>query len=70
MIRYFVVKGENANAIHRNITKVYDNMISVETVCKWHREFLDGLTDVSDKKREDKQHEININIINTCRDGL
>ncbi len=62
---YFMEKGENTTAIHQNITKVCGNVMSVKMVCRWHRQFLVGQTDVSSEKRGARPSEININTINT-----
>ncbi len=40
-------------------------MMSVEMICRWRMQFLNGRTDVSDEKQGGRSSEINANAINT-----
>ncbi len=66
VIHYHTAKEEDASAIHRCIAEVYGNVMSVEMVCRWCRQFLEGRTDISDKPQLGRPSEITEDTVKTA----
>jgi len=50
-IRFLNAKGERPAEIHKQIVSVYGNVMNMQNVTKWCREFSEGRTDVHDGQR-------------------
>ena len=51
VIRFLNAKGERAAEIHKQIVAVYGNVMNLQNVTKWCREFSEVRTDVHDEQR-------------------
>ena len=51
VIRFLNEKGERPTEIHKQIVAVYSNVMNLQNVTKWCREFSEGRTDVHDEQR-------------------
>ncbi len=65
VIRHHTAKGKDASAIYWYIVEVYDNVMSVEMVRRWRRQFLEGHTDIGDELRSGRPSEITEDTVNT-----
>ncbi len=67
VIRYHTAKGEDASAIHRRPVEVYGNVMSVEMVRRWCRQFLEGRTDISFEPQWGRPSKIMEDTVNKVR---
>ena len=51
VIRFLNAKGERPAEIHKQIVAVYGNVMNLQNVMKWCREFSEERTDVHNEQR-------------------
>ena len=53
VIRFLKAKGERPAEIHKQIVVVHGNVMNLQNMTKWCREFSEGRTDVHDEVQEE-----------------
>jgi hypothetical protein len=70
VIRFLNAKGEAPAEIHRQVVRVYGDVMNRQNVAKWCREFNTGRTEVHDEQRTGRPSLINNDLFQKVEENI